>query len=180
MVAYCHPVKLTGWHRAVTRHTTTTMKERIRSIRGTYVVYYPSGKVTHKHSEIEEAIAIMKREGLTLGTWKDVPVGTVGRFLQYDTLCKVALAKHKHSGWTTTAKLTPELIGYEGKRITIVYTLPNITGDDLYTDTFYLKRSHEWAPHYMKCKTPDAEWGHRIPWGISVKSITEVKETPYE
>ena len=45
--------------------------------------------------------------------------GTLERYAQYSALLEFARAKNTATGWRSKSELTPELIGFEGKRVEV-------------------------------------------------------------
>jgi len=53
------------------------------------------------------------------GIGKRRRVGTLAHYHRWSDLCQLALDDHRRTGWRSSAELTPELVGYEGKRVEV-------------------------------------------------------------
>ena len=99
------------------------------------------------------------------------PVGTLARYQQYEALIDVALAHNRKSGWRSKSELTPELVGYEGKRVEVRHRW----GTDKAVEVvrFIVGKSTGWIPCHLEIKTKRSTGGGAVCLGeiLSVRAV---------
>jgi len=99
------------------------------------------------------------------------PVGTLARYQQYKGLVDVAFAHNRAIGWRSKSELTPELVGYEGKRVEVRHRW----GADKSVEVvrFIVGKSVGWIPVHLEIKTKRSTGGGAVCLGeiLSVRTV---------
>ena len=99
------------------------------------------------------------------------PVGTLARYQQYRALLDKALEHNRATGWRSKSELTPELVGYEGKRVEVRHRW----GADKAVEVvrFIVGKSTGWIPCHLEIKTRRSTGGAAVCLGeiLSVRAV---------
>lgn len=99
------------------------------------------------------------------------PVGTLVRYKQYRDFCDRAQAHNRATGWRSKSELTPELVGYEGKRVEVRHRW----GKDKAIEVvrFIVGKSTGCIPVHLEIKTKRSTGGGAVCLGeiLSVRAV---------
>lgn len=138
-----------------------------------YVIPCGEGYTCLGFDVCEKRTVALARELAALGESIPQPeaVGTLGRYRQYKALVAVALAHNRATGWRSKSELTPELVGYEGKRVEVRHRW----GTDKAVEVvrFIVGKSTGWIPCHLEIKTKGSTGGGAVCLGeiLSVRTV---------
>ena len=96
--------------------------------------------------------------------------GSLERYAQYQAILDIGRAHHAATGWRSKSELTPELIGFEGKRVEVVKRWPS--GNEQ-TIRFIVGKSTGFIPCHLQIMRHNSTGGCAVCCDniISVRSI---------
>lgn len=99
-------------------------------------------------------------------TYSPAEIGTQGAYLDYVDAVEMVAARHATTGERCPAELTPELIGFEGKRV-------EVTAPGGFKQRFYVSKSTGWIPVHLAIKTSRSLGGDVVylPEGAIVRVV---------
>lgn len=101
----------------------------------------------------------------------DVPACTPMELYHfYQTLLKKAADRNSQTGWRSKSELTPELIGYEGRRVEVIHEYKDGVR---VADRFYVGKSMGFIPCHLSLKRRNSSDGEAVCLGriISVTPL---------
>lgn len=133
-----------------------------------YVIPSGNGYSCHGFDVVERLISHLIKEGLT-PPQVAAEVGTAERYAQYHTLCAEGYTKSR-SGWKSTAELTPELVGKEGRCVEVAHQWRD---GETETVRFQVGRSSGWMPCHLQLTQRGVSGGPAVCLGkiLSVRVI---------
>ena len=111
-----------------------------------YVIPCGNGYSCHGFDVVERLVQRLTAEGLPAPE-NPAPVGTVERYVQYRALCETGRERNARTGWRSSAELTPELVGKEGKRVEVLHRWPD--SGEVETVRFQVGKSTGWMPCHL-------------------------------
>lgn len=144
-----------------------------------YVIPSGKGYSCYGFDVVERLIAHLTSEGLTIAPPLLKPIGTIDpsaavgtaeRYAYYRALCNEGAARNALNGWRSTAELTPELIGKEGRRVEVTHQWRD---GETETIRFQVGRSSGWMPCHLQLTRRGVSGGPAACLGkiISVRVI---------
>lgn len=96
--------------------------------------------------------------------------GSLERYAQYQAILDIACEHNRKTGWRSKSELTPELIGFEGKRVEVVKRWPS--GNEK-TIRFIVGKSTGFIPCHLQIMRRNSTGGCAVYCDniISVRSI---------
>ncbi len=76
--------------------------------------------------------------------------GTIARYNQYQEYVEFARVQNEKTRWQSSSELTPELVGFEHKRVEVVHQWPNQQPEKT---RFIVGKSTGWIPCHLEIKT---------------------------
>jgi hypothetical protein len=151
--------------------TTTTPQSTVTANHKQRLYVIPTtqgGFSCHGFDVVEKLISRLVAEGLTPPPFA-AEVGTAERYEQYRTLCAEG-CKKSASGWKSTAELTPELIGKEGRRVEVTHQWRDGEAE---TVRFQVSRSTGWMPCHLQLARRGVSGGPAVCLGkiLSVRIV---------
>lgn len=145
-----------------------------------YIIPCGKGYTCHGFDVVERLITHLTSEGLTVapplikpfGTVDpSAPVGTPERYAYYRALCGEGAARNALTGWRSTAELTPEFIGKEGKRVEVTHQWES---GEVETERFQVGKSTGWMPCHLQLARRGVSGGPSVCLGkiLSVRVIS--------
>ena len=130
-----------------------------------YVIPCGKGFTCHGFDVVEEKIAKLSAE---LGPIESpAERGTIERYAQYRELIDKAYQLNKSSGWRSSAELTPELIGLEGRRVEVVDKWGK-------RRRFQVGKSSGWIPCHLEIGRRDSSGGPSVA-GAPFQSLRVIR-----
>jgi hypothetical protein len=135
-----------------------------------YVLKHAGGYVTcYGFDNCEQKIQKLRSWLLSHGTLSatdEQPIGTVGRYRQYEQLLQAAESICSEHNIRCNIDLTPQLIGLEGKRVEVV---------DCYGKKrrFNVGKSTGWMPCHLELHNRNSSGGGSV-WGAPFTSVRVV------
>ncbi len=126
-----------------------------------YVIPCGKGYSCHGFDVVERLIAALVAEGRP-APQTPAPIGTPERYAQYRELCNLAELEFRITGKRSSAELTPELIGKEGKRVEVVHTWPSGNRE---TVRFKVGKSTGWMPYHLQLANVRSHGGPAVCLG---------------
>ena len=135
-----------------------------------YVIPCNAGYTCHGFDVVERLISSLVAEGRPAPI-DPAPVGTPERYAQYRELCNLAELEFRITGKRSSAKLTPELIGKEGKRVEVRHRWKS--GEEE-TIRFQVGKSTGWMPCHLQLARRGVSGGSAVCLGeiLSVRIIS--------
>jgi hypothetical protein len=115
-------------------------------------------RATKLAAELNEKIALDTLQPLAL-------------YSEYKRLVKIARIKHKQTGWRSQSQLTPELIGFEGKRVEVIHRWPK--SGEVQKSRFIVGKSMGWIPCHLTIKKSNSIGGEAVCFG-QIQSVRVV------
>ena len=149
--------------------TTTTDTITVNHNERLYVIHCKGGYSCHGFDVVERLISRLTAEGLTPPLIA-AEIGTPERYEQYRTLCAEGREKSAGGKWKSTAELTPELIGKEGRHVEVTHQWKD---GEKETVRFQVGRSTGWMPCHLQLARRDDTGGFAVCLGkiLSVRVI---------
>lgn len=145
-----------------------------------YVIPSDGGYTCHGFDVVERLISRLEAEGLAVAPPLLKPVGTVDpsavvgtleRYAYYRALCGEGAARNALTGWRSSAELTPELVGKEGRRVEITHRWKS---GETETIRFQVGKSSGWLPCHLRLARRGVSGGPAVCLGeiLSARTIS--------
>lgn len=107
---------------------------------------------------------------LKLSTPDEMTLEPMPLYERYVELLKVAMDKHKRTGWRSSSELIPELVGHEGKKVTVKHQRKS---GEIEEATFTVGKSIGFVPIHLMIKSGKGNYHAPACFGkiLSVKLL---------
>lgn len=130
-----------------------------------------SGWTCHGFDVVERLMAALIAEGRP-APHDPAPVGTPERYAQYRELVNYAELEFRTTRKRSAAELTPELIGYEGKRVEVTHRWPE--SGRVETTRFQVGKSTGWMPCHLQLARATSHGGPAVCLG-KIESVRVIR-----
>lgn len=153
---------------------TTTAAPRPVTVNPTQRLYIipcgGGGHSCHGFDVVERLISRLSGEGIACPL-PPAPVGTPERYAQYREMCQTGADRNRATGWRSSAELTPELIGKEGKRVEVTHRWES---GERETTRFYVGKSTGWMPCHLEIARRNSSGGPAVCFG-TIESVRVIQ-----